>query len=442
MTNPPVETILVVYDSQTIRDTVSVVGIDSEFRVVELADPDQLPDALDTIQPDLAILCAMTKRTNAYEACNRIKTATAGSLVPVVIYALKVDLEQRGAAYAAGADDIVEVTMKSDGLLYRIRSLLRMRRLVMEYRQRTVDSARASAEAADVILQLEEADRRIREQNKKLASMVRQLEKRDQRIQRQQQEIAQHLATLKEEMAIASALQVNLLPTVYPAVADLLLYDRYIPAADLCGDYYDYMSLEDGTFVISIADVTGHGVAPALVSVQVRTMARSAIRTTSSPAAVLAELNTFMVETFNRDFLMSMIILSHQPGSDEVIFAGAGHCPMMLIPAGDGPCSEFFSTGVPLGGVAQATYRDGRVPLLPGDRLLLYTDGITDVSGRKDGELFGVAQLQEVVDTCRQEHGRDVLDRLVRAAKAYSAADAFCDDVTLILLEREGAPHA
>ncbi|MBN2713073.1 MAG: SpoIIE family protein phosphatase, partial [Planctomycetes bacterium] len=309
------EKILVVYDSQTIRETISVIGIENAYNVIELDDPALLTETIEDELPDLVILCAMTKKSTAYESCNIIKSSMSANFMPVIIYALNASEDSVETAFQASADDIVRVTIKSDELLYRIRSLLRIRDLVRTSQQRTANMARASAEAADMMLQLEEADRRIREQNEELERMVLELKERDTRIQAQQAEIGRHLETLQQEMELAASLQLNLLPSVYPEAGDLALYDRYIPAAELCGDYYDYVAMPDGKFVVTIADVTGHGVAPALVSVQVRTMARTAILAGKSPAEVLHELNVFMIDMFKQDFLLTMVCLSYDPES-------------------------------------------------------------------------------------------------------------------------------
>jgi serine phosphatase RsbU (regulator of sigma subunit) len=433
------ETILVVYDSRTIRETVSVLGIDDAYEVVELDDPDCVEETLEDVQPVLVLICAMARETTAYETCRSIKEASAGVFLPVVIYSIKAGLEEREKAFAAGADDTIQVTISPEELLFRTRSLLRIREVVVESQRRTQTIAQASAEAADIVLQLEEADRRIREQNAELERMVRELEARDARIRLQQQEIEQHLATLQKEMELASSLQINLLPSETPHVEGLVLYDRYVPAAQLCGDYYDYVDLPGGRFHVSVADVTGHGVAPALVSVQVRTRARTAVQDLTHPHEVLECLNKFMFDTFKQDFLMTMVYLVYDPQAHVATYAGAGHCPMILLPAAGDGFRELASQGMPLGVARESKYRSEAVELAPGDKLLLYTDGITEVPGRDASDIFGVERLTAAFEACRAAGGREALEDVFRAARMHSADGAFEDDVTLVLLERPDA---
>lgn len=426
--------ILVVYDSRVIRETVSVLGIEDDFAVMELDDPAAAAGIAAEHAPDIVVICAMSRNTTAFDTCRAIKDATAEAYLPVVIYSINAGESARRKALECGADDLVQVTIAPEDLVYRISTLLRIKALVRESQQRTRSLARASAEAADMMLHLEEADRRIREQNEQLERMVRELEDRDRRISAQQQEISSHLETLKKEMELASALQINLLPSGAPEVRGMALHDRYVPAAQLCGDYYDYMPVPGGEFNVSVADVTGHGVAPALVSVQVRTMARGAILLGKDPAAVLRGLNEFVLDTFKREFLLTMVCLSFDPRSGTVTYSGAGHCPLLLL-RNDGQVEEYPSRGMPLGVSAAAPYLNETCALETGEKLLLYTDGIFEVKG-EGGEIFGPDRVKETLSLQRGHSGHDVLDGLFRAARSFSVSGGFEDDVTLVLLER------
>ena len=166
--------------------------------------------------------------------------------MPVIIYALRATPAERERALAAGADDILAISQPIEELELRLRSLLRLRQVAKEALSRAQSLARASVEAADMLLQLEEANRKINEQNEALERLVAELRERDRCIRSQQAEIQRHLDTLNQEIELASALQLHLLP-VFDADAhpEIVIHDRYIPAAELCGDYYDYVALPD-----------------------------------------------------------------------------------------------------------------------------------------------------------------------------------------------------
>jgi sigma-B regulation protein RsbU (phosphoserine phosphatase) len=133
---------------------------------------------------------------------------------------------------------------------------------------------------------------------------------------------------------------------------------------------------------------------------------------------------------------MTMICLAYDAEAHAVTYAGAGHCPMLRLQAASGDCQDLPSQGMPLGVSRQATYRDGQLELDLNDKLLLYTDGITEVAGVDRQDIFGPTRLARVFQDCCEQGGRDTLDAVFRAARTHSADGTFADDVTLVLLER------
>lgn len=417
--------ILVVYDSRAIRDTISLLAFeDGPYDVMNLDEPGRAVEVLASFHPDLIVLCAMTPHSSVLLTCRTLKQALGEAYVPLVVFSLRSDMELRQSVFDAGADAMIQVTIAPEEMLLRIRSLIRIRTVFLESVRRSKSLARASAEAADMILQLEEADRRIREQNKALLE-------RDARIQEQQAEIEAHLRTLRRELELAASLQVSLLPSGAGFSDTLSIADTYIPAADLGGDYYDFMTLPDGRIYIAIADVTGHGVAPALVSVQMRTLARSTLHAGATLADAMGSLNRYMCETFHHDFFMTMAALLYDPKEHAMDFVGAGHCPVLHLNTQTKETTEIYSRGLPLGISQSAAYAMETIPLAPADLVLLYTDGITEATNEA-GEEFGAERLASVVGLRYDLPPRQVLDRLLNAARAFSSHDMFADDVTLV----------
>lgn len=423
-------TVLMIYDSEVIRQTVSLLAMDRDrYRVVEISTPGEAQEACEREAPDLIVLCAMSKRTKAYQVCKAIKEAQGPSFTPVVIFALKLGPEEREKALEANADDIFAVTMPPEDVQARMQALLRIRQGVLESTRRSQSLARASAEAADTILQLAEANRRIQEQNQEIKA-------RDARIQLQQKDIEKHLATLQKELELASRLQVSLLPSAADYPGDVTIADQYVPAADLGGDYYDYVEREDGSLFVMIADVTGHGVAPALVGVQSRTQARAALARDPAPASVMADLNQFMFQTFKREFLMTAFGLIYEPGTGAVRYCGAGHCPLVLLRAGTNTTEEIGSKGLPLGVTGKDSYQEGQLTLAPGDRLFLYTDGINEATSPANEE-YGVQRMLDAFVAARDKAPAETLAHMMEAVRVFHGGTVFDDDVTLVLMERD-----
>lgn len=424
--------ILVVFSSPEQRSQAGLLeGGGYPFKVGHLENPRLLPQALERVKPGLVLIYAAEGDQSAYALCQRVR-AQGTFCGMVAIASPEVGAFERDLAVEAGADALLCGNNDDpENLVVQLAGLLRSGEVSQEYLRRSRSLARASAEAADIIVQLEEASRRIREQNEELRA-------RDVRIRQQQDEIQRHLDTLRHELQLAASLQINLMPSgrVYSENLPLKLFDRYIPAEDLGGDYYDYVHLPDGGLFACVADVTGHGVAPALVTVQLRALARSHLQNGQALAAVMNDLNSFMYETFHQAYLMTMAGLVWRPGERKLEFVGAGHCPLVHYSAADGQCREIFSAGVPLGVLEDAGYESSTIEFEPGDRVLLYTDGITEACD-SDGREYSPERLVKYFATLGRQPGAKVLAALLEEVGRFVEGARFVDDVTIVLMEHD-----
>lgn len=405
------------------REAAILEKSDAPFMVGHLDRPGMLAAAVAKVRPALVIFYLCRDVPGMLEHCRRLRAGPrpfAGAVVFCFPEPSRANME---LTLEAGADGMLVNVWTPEELVVRIGSMLKVGFVNRESHRRTSALAHANAEAADIILQLEEATRKIKEQNLCITA--------------QQEKIAAHLEKVKEELRIASLLQISLLPSAreYSQGSGLVLRDRYVPATDLGGDYFDYAHCPDGRLFVCVADVTGHGVAPALVSVQSRALARSHLEAGQGLAAMTSDLNTFMFETFQQDYLMTMAALAYDRDDGKVEFCGAGHCPLVHYLAAEDRCVERFSRGVPLGVMDDAVFASDVFALAPGDWLLVYTDGITEATSPA-GEEFGVERLLEAFLGLVRAGEKDVPNRLLDAAREFTGKPTFNDDVTLVALER------
>lgn len=452
--------VLVIFESRAVRETVSLLDFGEDFEVVTADGGEEGLAAIEREAPDLVVVSAVAGQERAREMVEAAKELSGGDYLPVVVVSVRFDPAERELAYRAGADECLELTAGDDDYPWRLKALARSGQAFREARararaveERALALARANAEAGQFILEVEERDRRIQEQQKELAERARRLaqanaeagrlilevEEKDRRLEAQAAQIEKHLAALRRDLAIAADLQINLLPVEHPNVRELRLFDRFLPATELCGDYYDYILHPDGDFDVVVADVTGHGVASALVSVQIRAITRSRGRFEKSPATVLRHLNEFMISNFNRQFFMTMFYLAYRAAgrdSPRLLYAGAGHTPPLLVNA-DGRAREIRSQGLPLGVDIGAEFAEDHLELAPGDRLLVYTDGLVEVY---DGsrQQWGPDGLKRALLEASSLAGREVIDKLLREARYFGGQRPFDDDVTVVLVERSG----
>ena len=449
--------VLVVFDSPSVRETLSVVELGDEFEVSVCDRPDSVQEEIERIRPGLVAICCVTNPERPRDLCREIKSKHEGYL-PVVLLPVKVTTSELEQAYSAGADDCIPITMAPEQVAMRLRSLLRAKEAhdrAMTDQATSAETkirglAQANLEAADLVLEIEERDRRIREQNDELgrrarslasanaeaAKLVLDIEERDRRIEEQSAEIAKHLRTLEDELRAAQVLQFQLLPEAHPDVPGMTIVDQFLPAAELCGDYYDFFLVEDGSLDVIIADVTGHGVAPALVALQIRALTKSEAGASMPPSELVGRLNRYICANFDRTYLMSMFYLRCRPSDGRVEYVGAGHNPFVVV-RHSGGVEMFRSQGTLLGVFDEAEYQQDQLALEKGDRLLLYTDGLIEVNDA-EGNGWGYDRLKEGLDCGRDLPGHELLSRLITQARYHGGNRPFEDDVTLVLLERTG----
>jgi phosphoserine phosphatase RsbU/P len=243
------------------------------------------------------------------------------------------------------------------------------------------------------------------------------------------EEIATHIALAldaarryQERSAIASVLQASFRPPELPAIPGTRLASRYRPGdsgADIGGDFYDLWPVGAGWSVM-LGDVSGKGVAAAVVTGQARHTVRGAAHLDPRPAAVLDALNSQLVAGGSGRFVTAVYghAVPHPDGGWALEIGSAGHpAPLVLRP--DGSVEPVPVKGFLAGVVADTTYTPVRLRLAPGETLLLYTDGVT-------------------------EAGRDPalgLQRLTKLAAAYATApvEALVEAVEMDAVERAGA---
>jgi phosphoserine phosphatase RsbU/P len=240
------------------------------------------------------------------------------------------------------------------------------------------------------------------------------------------------------DLALARRIQQRFLPQSPPNLPGYRIADSYAAARVIGGDHYDFFTYKDGRTGIVIADVSGKSVSGALymarLSVQVRTMARHL----GGPAELLSGLNRKLYQELEAGMFVTMLAAVIDPDTGVIEFANAGH-PAPLLRAPDASVAELSESGaLPLGAMADTTFRELRATIVPGSCLLLYTDGLDEAHNDKE-ELFGKERIVETLRDCSSGNAQDALDALLAEVARFSAGEPQSDDLTLITLSRDRA---
>ena len=250
-------------------------------------------------------------------------------------------------------------------------------------------------------------------------------------------EMSRSLAHAEQDRAVqmrkACAIQTSLLPDrINVPGFDIARHCQ--PAETVGGDYYDVLDLPDGSSLLCIADVTGHGVSAALVASIVKTCILNKAEVSVDPGRIMAYVDRRLSGMNLPDMFVSMMLVRINEGDRELEYAGAGH-PAAIIVDANGACRELASEG-PLCGIgAGMEWETCRTPFLNNERLILYTDGITEASGPQPG-YFGLERLNQLLRESRGASAKDSVGVIIESLKNYVAGKPANDDITILVVDR------
>jgi len=244
---------------------------------------------------------------------------------------------------------------------------------------------------------------------------------------------------LEEQLDVARDIQRSLLPRSSPRIPGHTLAGRAIPSSAVGGDYFDFLPLADGRWAIIVADVSGHGVPAGLIMAGFRAEVRAGLRRDDDPCAVLAEVNRVLCGELEPDRFVTAFLAVYSPDSGGLVFSNAGHEAGLLV-RGDGRVERLTEGGMLLGVFPDADFRRAMVPVGKGDRLLLYTDGLSDAGDPWGGVLAesGILRLLRSIESGTPEPEAIPALLLERAEREAAVPPDEADDRTLVLLARHG----
>jgi sigma-B regulation protein RsbU (phosphoserine phosphatase) len=246
----------------------------------------------------------------------------------------------------------------------------------------------------------------------------------------------QELRRLEFELELAQSVQRSLLPAKPPELPALEIAGFSRPAQLVGGDYFDFFQFADGAHGLAIADVSGHGISAGLHMAGMQALLRTLIPTNRSPAEVLAQLDRLIIHNLRFSAFVSLFLAAFDAETSALRYASAGHNPPLLLRSGDAP-GWLAPTGPALGLIEGSAFTEETLPLAPGDRLLLYTDGVTEAVNA-DGKQFGGKRLAAALENGGEASAREMLQLVRDALAAFTTEEALADDVTMVALRVRG----
>lgn len=248
-----------------------------------------------------------------------------------------------------------------------------------------------------------------------------------------------HDERVERELRVARRIQRALVGLTEMGLEGWNLASEYEPAREIGGDFIDAFPILDGggskRLGLVIADVSGKGISAALLMAFVRPVIRAAIDRTGDPIEALERTNRILVSERRTGLFVTVLCGVLDLDAGELVLANAGHERPILVPADGSAPVEVGESGPLVGAFGRLALEPTSLHLAPGDRLLLYTDGVTDAATPL-GERFGDERLLDVLR--REEAGtaERLVGSIVEALAAFKGAAEPADDVAMLVIER------
>jgi serine phosphatase RsbU (regulator of sigma subunit)/CHASE1-domain containing sensor protein/anti-sigma regulatory factor (Ser/Thr protein kinase) len=261
------------------------------------------------------------------------------------------------------------------------------------------------------------------------------LEASNQELEVANKELETYYHSAEQELRMARRIQHALLPKDLPELEGWQIAYHYQPAREVGGDFYDFLRFEDGQVGLVIGDVSGKGMAAALVMANTQSVLRAVARRRGiTPGQVLEEANELMCAYIPPNTFVTCFYGVLEPKSGRLVYANAGH-DLPYLRRRNEDAEEIRARGMPLGLMPGMLYEEGEAVLAVGDDLLFYSDGLVEAHDPQ-GEMFGFPRLQGLIEAHRSTDSSlndFLLSELARfTGKSWDQED----DITLVSLER------
>ena len=250
---------------------------------------------------------------------------------------------------------------------------------------------------------------------------------------REQEAEARSRERIEQELRVATLIQQQFLPKELPELGGWQVSAHYRPAREVSGDFYDFIELPDGRVGIVAGDVTDKGVPAALVMATTRSILRGEATHYLSPGQVLERVNDLLVPDIPAQMFVTCLYGVLDPSSGRFQYANAGH-NLPYVSTEDGGVAELRARGMPLGLMPGMVYEEKEATLLPGQTVLLHSDGLAEAHNA-DREMFGFPRVMTLMENTTG--GQELIDVLLTELDGFRGTAAEQeDDITLVALQR------
>gem|GEM_PF-2441780 len=242
---------------------------------------------------------------------------------------------------------------------------------------------------------------------------------------------------MQKELEIARHVQMKLLPKESPRLPGYDVAGVCIPATEVGGDYFDFISLGEGKLGIAVGDVSGKGVSAAIYMTLTKGILQSHVGFGDSPVAVLGRVNSLIYRTIEKGIFVSLFYAVLDSSTRELVYSRAGHNPGFLLKQDTDDFESLHPPGMALGldegRLFSSVIEENRVSLSAGDVLVFYTDGITEAMNVREEE-YGEERLMRCISDHSRLTSRELVEHITTDVNRFAGAQPQHDDITLVVM--------
>ena len=258
--------------------------------------------------------------------------------------------------------------------------------------------------------------------------------------QKAETEKTERLAT---ELNLASDIQTNVLPNifpVYPERKEFTLYASMTPAKEVGGDFYDFFFIDDDHLALVMADVSGKGIPAALFMMVARTLIKNRAMLGGSPGEILYDVNNQLIEGNAAELFVTVWLGIFEISTGKGIAANAGHEHPVIYRNGDEFSLVVYKHSPIVGAMEDVTFKDHPFEMKPGDTLFVYTDGVAEAMN-KEKELFGTERMLDALNKEPDAVPEKILDNVMTGINDFVLGAEQFDDITMLSLKYYGSEN-
>ncbi len=376
---PPRRVLIVEDDPINMQVLVNYLALEGYDALTAETGPDALALLESAPAPDLVILDVMLPKLSGYDVCRRIRATYQHHDLPVLMLTAKVRPEDVVAGIEAGANDYLPKPVSKEELLARVNNLISMKNAVRE---------------------------------------------------------REELLNLKRDLHIAHEIQQALLSQDLPRNERATVALRYLPMYELGGDFYSVGLADETKLTILIADVSGHGIAAALICAMLKVACSIHREEAQDPSRFFERVNATMYDHCYGQFVTACYV-AVDLSARTMVQANAGPWPALVWKRNEGRMLADRPQSMPFGWVPEESFVSLTAALDPGDRIVLYTDGIIEARDH-DNQMFGDRRFHDLIIRTQDSPPEEAADAIMRAVTEWSGkadGESLADDVTLVVID-------